>query len=64
LHIKDLANALDVGHDVGAALPLTASIMEMMQWLRANGYEQEDHSALVRYYESLSLTDVRKQAEV
>ena len=60
LHIKDLANALDTGHDVGAPLPLTASVMEMMQWLKANGYEGEDHSALVRYYEYLSRADVRR----
>ena len=60
LHIKDLANALDVAHDVGAPLPLTASVMEMMQWLRANGFDREDHSALVRYYESLAGTDIRR----
>lgn len=61
LHIKDLTNALDTGHDVGAPLPLTAAVMEMMQWLKANGYEGEDHSALVRYYEYLSKSDVRRQ---
>ena len=60
LHIKDLANALDTGHDVGAPLPLTAAVMEMMQWLKTNGYESEDHSALVRYYEYLSRADVRR----
>ena len=60
LHIKDLANALDTGHDVGAPLPLTAAVMEMMQWLKTNGYEGEDHSALVRYYECLSRADVRR----
>ena len=60
LHIKDLNNALDTGHDVGAPLPLTAAVMEMMQWLKANGHETEDHSSLVRYYENLANTDVRK----
>ncbi|MBQ6425198.1 MAG: 2-hydroxy-3-oxopropionate reductase [Clostridia bacterium] len=60
LHIKDLANALDVGHGVGAPLPLTASVMEMMQWLRANGFDQEDHSSLIRYYENLAGTDIRR----
>lgn len=60
LHIKDLNNALDAGHDVGASLPLTAQIMEMMQWLKANGCETEDHSSLVKYYENLANTDVRK----
>lgn len=60
LHIKDLNNALDAGHDMGASLPLTAQIMEMMQWLKANGCETEDHSSLVKYYENLANTDVRK----
>lgn len=60
LHIKDLNNALDTGHDVGAPLPLTSSVMEMMQWLKANGYEGEDHSSLVRYYEYLAKDDVRR----
>lgn len=60
LHIKDLTNALDTGHDVGAPLPLTSAVMEMMQWLRASGYEMEDHSALLRYYESLAKTEVRR----
>lgn len=60
LHIKDLNNAIETGHDVGASLPLTASIMEMMQWLKSSGYEMEDHSSLVRYYEYLAKADVRK----
>jgi len=54
LHIKDLNNAIDTGHDVGAPLPLTTVVMEMMQWLKASGYETEDHSSLIRYYEYLS----------
>ena len=58
--VTALANALDTGHDVGAPLPLTAAVMEMMQWLKTNGYEGEDHSALVRYYEYLSRADVRR----
>lgn len=50
LHIKDLNNALETGHQIGAPLPLTASIMEMMQVLRADGRGQEDHSSLANYY--------------
>ncbi len=58
LHIKDLANALDTGYEVGSPLPLTSAIMGMMQWLKSNGYEMEDHSSLVRYYEYLSKTGI------
>jgi hypothetical protein len=59
LHIKDLANALDTGHGVGAPLPLTAAIMEMMQTLKADGCGQNDHSALAKYYAKVSGTNHR-----
>jgi 2-hydroxy-3-oxopropionate reductase len=54
LHIKDLSNALDTGHGVGSPLPLTATIMEMMQTLKADGCGQNDHSGLAKYYAKLS----------
>jgi 2-hydroxy-3-oxopropionate reductase len=58
LHIKDLDNVLATGHNVGAPLPLTAAIMEMMQTLRADGRGNEDHSALARYYAKLCGTAI------
>ena len=54
LHIKDLNNAIDTGHGVGSPLPLTAQVMEMMQWLRKEKCGQGDHSALAKYYEYLA----------
>lgn len=54
LHIKDLANALETGHEVGANMPLTSQVMEMLQWLKSNGKGSEDHSAIVHYYEALA----------
>lgn len=59
LHIKDLNNVLETGHSLGAALPLTASVMEMMQLLKNDGLERADHSALVQFYEKLSGTEVK-----
>lgn len=56
LHIKDLNNVLETGHEYGSPLPLTSSVMEMMQWLKANGCEADDHSALAKYYENLAGT--------
>ena len=58
LHIKDLANALDTGHDTGSHLPLTAQVMEMMQTLRADGKGQDDHSSLANYYAKVSGTKI------
>ncbi|ECB9840874.1 hypothetical protein FLY10_05735 [Salmonella enterica] len=60
LHIKDLANALDTSHGVGAQLPLTAAVMEMMQALRADGHGNDDHSALACYYEKLAKVEVTR----
>ncbi|MBQ0126005.1 MAG: 2-hydroxy-3-oxopropionate reductase [Clostridiales bacterium] len=53
LHIKDLNNVLDCAHTVGAPVPVTASVMELMQWLHNNGFGQCDHSAIAKYYEYL-----------
>ena len=58
LHIKDLNNALNAGHAVNAALPLTSQVMEIMQSLKADGNEKDDHSAIVKYYEKFSDTSV------
>ncbi len=60
LHIKDLANALDTGHEVGSPLPLTALAREMMETLHSDGYGGDDHSALARYYAKLSGTKIGK----
>ena len=60
LHIKDLANALDTSHSIGAQLPLTAQVMEMLQALKADGLGQSDHSAIARYYESLAKVEVTR----
>lgn len=54
LHIKDLNNAMNAGHAVSSPLPLTGQIMEIMQGLKADGYEKEDHSSIVKYYEKIA----------
>jgi 2-hydroxy-3-oxopropionate reductase len=58
LHIKDLLNALQTSHGVGAPLPLTAAVLEMMTALKAAGHDGEDHSGLVQHYESLAQTQL------
>ncbi|OON39600.1 2-hydroxy-3-oxopropionate reductase [Izhakiella australiensis] len=60
LHIKDLMNALDTSHGIGAQLPLTAAVMEMMQALRGDGLGNADHSALACYYEKLTNVEVTR----
>ncbi len=64
LHIKDLQNAIDTAHSVGAPLPLTAYAMEILQTLKADGFGQSDHSAIARYYEKVAGTEIRKKKSV
>lgn len=60
LHVKDLNNALNAAHAVSASLPLTSQVMEIMQALKAEGNEKDDHSAIVKYYEKISEVSVEK----
>ncbi len=60
LHIKDLANVLETSHQLGVPLPLTASVMEMMQALKTDGLGDADHCSLVQYYEKQAQVEVRR----
>ena len=54
LHIKDLNNALDCAHSVGAPVPMTAAVQEILQWMHNHEGGQKDHSAIAQYYEYLT----------
>lgn len=61
LHIKDLNNALNAAHAVSSPVPLTGQLMEIMQGLKADGFEKEDHSSIVKYYEKIANTKVEPE---
>lgn len=54
LHIKDLNNALDCAHAMGAPVPMTAEVQEVLQWLHNQGEGQHDHSRIAHYHEKLT----------
>lgn len=54
LHVKDLANVLETSRELHTAMPLTSQLMEMMQVLMAEGYDDVDHGGLALYYEKLN----------
>ncbi len=60
LHIKDLQNALEAGAESGSVLPLSGVVMQVMQAVKADGLGDQDHSAIVRFYEKLAQTEVKK----
>ena len=60
LHIKDLQNALDTAHETSTPIPLTSQVMEMMQALKVDGKQAQDHAGLIQFYERLAGVKVRK----
>jgi len=60
LHIKDLMNALETAHEVGVPLPLSSQVMEIMQALKVDGKQKDDHGGIIQFYEKLSQVQVRR----
>jgi 2-hydroxy-3-oxopropionate reductase len=60
LHIKDLMNALETGHEVGVPLPLTSQVMEIMQALKVDGKAGHDHGGIIQYFEKIAQIEVKK----
>ena len=60
LHVKDLQNALDTAHEIGVPVPLTASVMEILQWLKAEGHSADDHCSIARFYENIARIEIRE----
>ncbi len=60
LHQKDLNLALAGAKAMGVALPQTASAAQLMQVCAANGWDQLDHSALVKSLEHMAAHEVAK----
>ena len=60
LHIKDLSNALDTGHGLGAPMLLTSQVQEILHWLHNNDCGNDDHNAILKYYEKITNVEVRK----
>jgi 2-hydroxy-3-oxopropionate reductase len=60
LHIKDLLNVMDTAHKINVPLPLTSQVVEMMQALKVDGKEKDDHSGLIQYFEKIAGIEVKK----
>ncbi|GAB4074020.1 2-hydroxy-3-oxopropionate reductase [Barrientosiimonas marina] len=58
LHLKDLNNVMETATNLGVPLPLTASVRETLKALTADDLGEEDHAAIVKYYEKLANINV------
>ncbi|MDD5831935.1 MAG: NAD(P)-binding domain-containing protein [Clostridiales bacterium] len=51
VHRKDILNAKHFAHKLDVDLPLTDTILMVMDWMNDNGHIDEDQIAMVKYYE-------------
>jgi 2-hydroxy-3-oxopropionate reductase len=54
LHHKDIGVALDIAHESGLALPVTAQVMQQLNALMGNGYGEQDTSSLLLVLEKMA----------
>lgn len=59
LHLKDLGNALDTARSLEVPLPLSSLVMQILQALKVDGKGENDHSAIVTFYERLANVEVK-----
>lgn len=57
---KDIKNVIDTAHDLEIPVPMTAQLFEIMQGLKVRNLMDEDHSAIVKHFELLASTQVKK----
>ncbi len=60
LHMKDMSNVLETSRKVGVPLPLASQVMEIMQAIKQDGCDVEDHSSIVKFYEKIANTEVSR----
>lgn len=58
---KDIKNVVEEAHLIGTPIPLTSQLFEIMQVLKLKGHLNEDHSAIVQYFENLADCQVKRK---
>ena len=59
LHQKDLHNALSTAKDLNVPLPLSSFVQQIFVSLAAEGRGEEDHSALVTFFEKMAGVEIK-----
>ena len=58
---KDIKNVISTAHANDVPIPYTAQLFEILQTLKVAGYMEEDHSAIIKYFERLADILVEKK---
>lgn len=55
---KDIKNVIAAAHALDVPVPLTSQLFEIFQALKVQGFMNEDHAAIVKYFEHLAGVEV------
>ena len=58
---KDIKNCVATAHALDVPIPYTAQLYEIFQTLKIHGHMEDDHGALVQYFEKLADVEVKKK---
>lgn len=58
--LKDIKNVMASAHTMDVPLPLSAQLLEILQALKVDGHQDEDHSGIIQYFESLAGIEVKR----
>lgn len=61
---KDIKNVINTSESLNLQLPLTSQLFEIMEDLMNRGLMDEDHGAIVKYFEKLSGVTVKSDLEI
>jgi 2-hydroxy-3-oxopropionate reductase len=59
INLKDIKNVMSEAHALDVPLPFTSQLLEVMQALKVDGREHEDHCAIIKYFEKLAAVEVK-----
>lgn len=54
INMKDLTNVMKTAHDLDVPMPLSSELLEIFHSLKAQGHLNEDHGAIVKYFEQIA----------
>ena len=63
INLKDIKNVTKTAQEIDVPLPFTSLLLEVMLALKVSGHLEEDHSAIVKFFEGLANVQLGKQSE-
>ncbi|WKY44921.1 2-hydroxy-3-oxopropionate reductase [Eubacteriaceae bacterium ES2] len=61
INLKDIKNVMTTAHAIDVPMPMSSQLLEIMQALKVDGHNDDDHGGIVQYFEKLAQVEVRRK---